>query len=837
MTVSVFVSSRFEEFASLRRRLVARIEEARDMRPVAQDDGRASVQAPLGRSLSALENSDIMVLLLGSTYSGDPLGADMSITHREYERACELEHAVLAFAPLVTTFKDERAGEFVGEVMESGVVGTLLQDDEDSCDRILDSIRDHLLVVDHLADARGDVHGLGRWLLRELEELDAGHMLRDTPSSDFASRWRAYTDLLEQRRMALADLTIGQLGSARRHIAEAHARHEGDWGVEYIAARLAEARGLPTDRIVALEHARRALRILDSFDAPIDPEPLTASTRARRRQACLLLLARLYRRVGDARTAEDYLRQAEDRAVSDADLLAGTPFEIGTLKARLCAERVRLLGGSSDESAEEAAASKFVDLLREYPVVAGPLVNADDVKHFRDRLLSDGLAEVQRLIGEASGLGIPIQRPVPVLSRVEDAVIAARAFAEDAAETLRRQIWSVQGLLEDKDGKGIRWRTDVLSSQLLQLENEQRTLVERHADAVARKVAAEEAAGLAIVVPAAKPDTEKPAHEPLPDETTETQPVSRSDASGSGPPDLEALLADATDRLAASEQRLAEFAHRLKDIPEIRAPSPLVPWPARVGVVIGAVAVLLRIFTSTTVIILAMAAGILLAFAYWDVLGPIGTRVVLGFHVRIEKSRRSAAQSSVEPLRSVVAARRAASDLGVRLAALDARFAQVRPRLGAAMEAQAQVARSLGQRSTATGSDLLIEVARLISRHNQAFSEHPALWWPQFVDEGHATPGTLTCVDSGHHPQGGLLASRGSRARLVRVLEAGPKGLVVSDLSAFFPRAEPEVLRLESALGPLLALSAGDTSPLPVMDAGSPSPHRNPRHPTQVSSI
>ena len=105
------------------------------------------------------------------------------------------------------------------------------------------------------------------------------------------------------------------------------------------------------------------------------------------------------------------------------------------------------------------------------------------------------------------------------------------------------------------------------------------------------------------------------------------------------------------------------------------------------------------------------------------------------------------------------------------------------------------------------------ELVRRVIRHNEAFAEHPAVWWPEYVEPEEAAMGALTRVKPHHGAQGGLLGRAVAPARLVRVLGTGRTGLVVSDLLASFPDSRARVLEMEAVLEPLVLTAGSAASP------------------------
>lgn len=98
---TVFLSSRFEEFAPLRRALRERFAE-HDRRLglvlVGLDDGAATHRPPLAESLERLRGARFMILLLGEAYGDAVDGQNKSYVNLEYEAALEAEGDIQVIA-------------------------------------------------------------------------------------------------------------------------------------------------------------------------------------------------------------------------------------------------------------------------------------------------------------------------------------------------------------------------------------------------------------------------------------------------------------------------------------------------------------------------------------------------------------------------------------------------------------------------------------------------------------------------------------------------------------------------------------------------------------------
>lgn len=97
---TVFLASRFEEFADLRQGVAAHLHRLRHTRVDVRNlnDGKPTHDGPLSESLRHVRESDIVVLLVGDTYGAPAKGHQESITHLEYRQALEAQKYLLVYA-------------------------------------------------------------------------------------------------------------------------------------------------------------------------------------------------------------------------------------------------------------------------------------------------------------------------------------------------------------------------------------------------------------------------------------------------------------------------------------------------------------------------------------------------------------------------------------------------------------------------------------------------------------------------------------------------------------------------------------------------------------------
>jgi hypothetical protein len=100
--ITVFISSRFEEFSSLRKMISEKKFEGLDeiglaVKMLDHRNGIADSRSPTIASMEEATNSDIFVLFLGETYSEFLDNNNKSYTHLEYDIAIDRGIKILAF--------------------------------------------------------------------------------------------------------------------------------------------------------------------------------------------------------------------------------------------------------------------------------------------------------------------------------------------------------------------------------------------------------------------------------------------------------------------------------------------------------------------------------------------------------------------------------------------------------------------------------------------------------------------------------------------------------------------------------------------------------------------
>jgi len=365
----VFVSSRFDEFATLRRALSRGVATTSSVEIVNLDDGKAAPMGAVERSISSLNESDVVVLLCGETYADwdEPeyvVGSEpekLSTTHLEFRAATDAGVPVLAFRT-VSESRDARLETMLGEVGEAWVLGTLLEDTYDNVDRILDQLEDWANNADEAALPEGASSFAGQ-VMQELRFLGVENLDKWTLPESRARQEPAYVRLIEQRRFALTSLSVGEVEAARSQLLEAHSIYSLDWATDYLLARLLEVNNIKQDQSAARDLARKAaVRVADQDHAPMSLKNGTwDAVKDRREVATLTLQARLARRSLDLEVGAGFVDQALKRSPTSREALV---------------ERVRLNALARDiEKTKDAAR----DLLKIYPDRAATLMRSEDL--------------------------------------------------------------------------------------------------------------------------------------------------------------------------------------------------------------------------------------------------------------------------------------------------------------------------------------------------------------------------------------------------------------------------------------------------------------------------
>lgn len=291
----VFLSSRFAEFQELRT-IVSKLLSAGDspLQLVNLDDNMPDHRTVRRRSLAELEESEMVLLILGATYSDGADTGELSPTHLEYRAAVAAEKYIWPFATVrPDECADPRQAAFLAEVFQSHTVAALSVDDS-SVDQALvlyEKLRQRAAQVGFVADLGDDVRLGGAesevrndWRALGLEALESVYL----SGAEAVSRPRL-AEHLEARSRAMRHLRLGNLAVARKHLLSTIESVDDDWLSMFLLARLSVDPGRPPTSaslsfseqsfVLARETIDRALPLPgeDSFEIDRATERLLAS--------------------------------------------------------------------------------------------------------------------------------------------------------------------------------------------------------------------------------------------------------------------------------------------------------------------------------------------------------------------------------------------------------------------------------------------------------------------------------------------------------------------------------------------------------------------------------
>lgn len=328
---AVFLASRFNEFAELRRKLKELIASHRtaQLAPIDLNDGHVSHRPPLAECLSYVRRSEFMILLLGDSYGSLAPRSNKSFTHLEYEEAIREDSStrVLVFgigehyrAGVLRYAADERLAAWQRQLEENHTLGFF--DPETPVDEVAKSIFEKLLATlyemrfgeldldeqnDEVFDSLGEESWLDDAEVSALEERNARRLSLVEDRSRFANTLAALTQpaavaALEQREEAQRALDIREWGVAIRHLRRALEFKPLELIANYWLAQLYVALGRKEKAPQALELAQRAARIAEHDGLPY------------RASAAWMIAARAARLAGRSEEALDCARQAVEAA-------------------------------------------------------------------------------------------------------------------------------------------------------------------------------------------------------------------------------------------------------------------------------------------------------------------------------------------------------------------------------------------------------------------------------------------------------------------------------------------------------------------------------------------
>lgn len=408
--IRIFVAHRFDEFKELTDKLCNLAQEHHpglSLRALA--DGRADERSARRRSIDEVEGgSDVLLLLLGLTYSSDP--DQLSITHEEFRSAQEFGMPVFAYSladDIIGNAEDPRAVEFLREVQRHRVVGRLSdprgRDHVGDAARILAHLEDRLQTFEvnrvNAAEGEGEEESFRSAVLRELRELDIMG-LQDWQITDTANRGEEARQL-ERARRALHCFETGRDQTARQSLREL-SQDVPLWHTDYLWARLLlSSSGTPRD----LRDAERLLSAHLGTTARVAgqvhrEEGSVRKSLADARHAATLIL-------------RSQIRVALDDAASAGGAVQDAKSAIKVMEHNASAHRQHIVAlahrhtHGTDQS--DALAHAFKPYLRMYPDDALALARAHRLFDHRSVLVvfDDELTRAVRRVSEIYGVQGP----------------------------------------------------------------------------------------------------------------------------------------------------------------------------------------------------------------------------------------------------------------------------------------------------------------------------------------------------------------------------------------------------------------------------------------------
>lgn len=284
----IFLSSRFKEFQDLRSRVSTRISQEDDVEIVNLDDGNPDDRSPSQRSVDEIDLSDVVVILLGTTYNDHGRSVELSVTEREFEHAIARRDSgsnlrIRAWKiPEESSFSDDSRA-FLARVMSEIVVGTLPDDPDEAADLV---VSDALATTDLLSGGEGPADAFN-YITLELDRLG----LRQ--SQEIAGATDVLAVMMERRSIALDALRAGDTRSALWHLRQAREVVKFDLVTNVIFVLLCKSLMVPSLMREALGVAVRL-----EFDIPYGVDARTPEEVGRLNVLAASAMSNLSRQLG-----------------------------------------------------------------------------------------------------------------------------------------------------------------------------------------------------------------------------------------------------------------------------------------------------------------------------------------------------------------------------------------------------------------------------------------------------------------------------------------------------------------------------------------------------------
>jgi len=308
----VFLASSFQEFRELRRALSERL--SRLSKPPIEaidlDDNSPDPKPPLSRCYYAIDNSELLVLLVGETYGGTPHNRE-SYTQLEYRYALSSRKPILPFIirnganGRVAQSRDPKVEKWIDEIQKNHTLSNLdaSLDKEQLSLTIFEQIRERLLEL----YSDGDISILDEtdqqsepWeeSIIKRDQL-ASAPLRSASEANSNSMLKSFANDHAKEALKALELKLPQI--AIHHLQQAVNMVPLDVVLGYWLSRLLVATGRQRH---CVEGRRIALRCAEVAKTLEDYE-LKA-------MACSIIAARASERINEPEVAKEYARRAHD---------------------------------------------------------------------------------------------------------------------------------------------------------------------------------------------------------------------------------------------------------------------------------------------------------------------------------------------------------------------------------------------------------------------------------------------------------------------------------------------------------------------------------------------
>jgi hypothetical protein len=389
--IKVFLSSRFDEFKELRRLVGSLLEQDSDICLVNLDDNRAHSLDAVSRSLQELQESDLVVFVLGATYSGaDMTAGAVSVTEQEFDHAVNTISKGLALDFRVWSLRksdswDYRSVTFLEKAQKHKVVGTL--PDGEVFDQAAELVDDIRMLADEI---RSNMElGLGstfvetaRVTLRNMSlSLAVDHTATKSEGNEHRRQFLHQRDHVLETMSSTPDLSWTE-----RELEEVRSKVPNDLLTRLLLVLICQHRDRPADR-------KRAVTLLQDFaglvEHPTRSRTLSIDETSRRKVELVALRAKVERlAIGQGHMPHIADRIAQLNEVYQSE--PGAPFNRAILTERVLWAKV-LFDSQPGSQERSFLAESLMDMVRVFPDFAASLAASSKIS-------GDVLSEVEKYL-------------------------------------------------------------------------------------------------------------------------------------------------------------------------------------------------------------------------------------------------------------------------------------------------------------------------------------------------------------------------------------------------------------------------------------------------------